>query len=60
MPIGNRWTYRAAAALVAQIQSLETELSALQAELAGLDDGVEEEEEPPADEDDSSRGNVGN
>ena len=49
------------AELLARIENLETELSALRAELAGLEDEIgEEEEEPPADEDDSSNGNVGN
>ena len=50
--------------LLARIENLETELSALRAELAGLEDvvvkEVEEEEEPPADEDDSSQVNAGN
>ena len=49
--------------LLARIENLETELSALRAELAGLEDmgvkEVEEEEEPPADEDDSSNGSAG-
>ena len=50
--------------LLARIENLETELSALRAELAGLEDvgvkEVEEEGEPPADEEDSSHGNAGN
>ena len=41
--------------LLARIDTLETELSALRVELVGLEDEVEEKEELPADEEDSNR-----
>ena len=45
--------------LLARIDTLETELSALRVELVGLENEVEEKEELPADEEDNNRRDAG-